>query len=156
MKNIPYLAALILVLITASCKKYLNETPQGVIATSDLTSATNTDAQVIAAYSYLGNDHYFYPFSSMWAYGSIRSGDAYKGGGGPGDIFEFNEYETFALNNIQNGSTDNVWYQLYVGVARTNSALNLVNGQTLAAYPNILMQLNHRDCAIKDDEEATI
>jgi len=122
-------------MVSASCKKYLDEVPQGVIATADLTTPANTDAQVIAAYSYLGNDHYYYPFSSMWAYGSIRSGDAYKGGGGPGDVGEFNEYETFSLNNIENGSTDNVWYQLYVGVARTNSALQLVDGQTIANYP---------------------
>jgi hypothetical protein len=121
--------------MSASCKKYLDETPQGVISTADLTSVTNTESMVIAAYSYLGNDHYYYPFSSMWAYGSIRSGDAYKGGGGPGDVNEFNEYETFSQNNILNGSTDNVWYQLYVGVARVNTALSLVNGQTVAAYP---------------------
>lgn len=135
MRNIKYLAALIICIAAASCKKYLNETPQGVIATADLSTPTNTDAQVIAAYSYLGNDHYYYPFASMWAYGSVRSGDAYKGGGGPGDVGEFNQYETFSQNNITNGSTDNVWYQLYVGVARTNSALQLVEGQTVANYP---------------------
>jgi hypothetical protein len=135
MKNIKYLAAILICIMAASCKKYLNETPQGVIATADLSTPTNTDAQVIAAYSYLGNDHYYYPFASMWAYGSVRSGDAYKGGGGSGDVGEFNEYETFSQNNIQNGSTDNVWYQLYVGVARTNSALQLVESQTVANYP---------------------
>lgn len=136
MKTMKYLAAIIAIVISASCKKYLNETPQGVVSTSDLTTPANTDAMVIAAYSYLGNDHYFYPFSSMWAYGSIRSGDAYKGGGGAGDIFEFNEYETFSTNNITNGSTDNVFYQLYVGVARANTALALVDGQSLSNYPN--------------------
>jgi starch-binding outer membrane protein, SusD/RagB family len=136
MKNIKYIAAFIILMISASCKKYLDEKPQAVVSTADLTTAANTDAMVIAAYSYLGNDHYFYPFSSMWAYGSIRSGDAYKGGGGAGDIFEFNEFETFSTNNITNGSTDNVFYQLYVGVARANTALALVNGQSVANYPN--------------------
>jgi hypothetical protein len=135
MKNIKYIAAIIFCIVAASCKKYLNETPQGVISSADLSTPANTDAMVIAAYSYLGNDHYYYPFSSMWAYGSIRSGDAYKGGGGAGDVFEFNQFETFSTNTVTNGSSDNVFYQLYVGVARANTALQLVNAQTVANYP---------------------
>lgn len=136
MKKVKYIVAVILCVMTASCKKYLDETPQGVISTADLSNPTNADAMVIAAYSYLGNDHYFYPFSSMWAYGSIRSGDAYKGGGGQGDIFEFNQYETFSTNTITNGSSDNVWYQLYVGVARANTALAIINKLPVSQYPN--------------------
>ena len=135
MKNIKYLAAFILCITVASCKKYLDETPQGVVSSADLSTPANTDAMVIAAYSYLGNDHYTYPFSSMWAFGSIRSGDAYKGGGGSGDVVEFNEYETFSTNVITNGSSDAVFYQLYVGIARANTALNLVNAQSVANYP---------------------
>ncbi|WP_184551082.1 RagB/SusD family nutrient uptake outer membrane protein [Mucilaginibacter sp. FT3.2] len=135
MKNIKYIAAFIILMITASCKKYLDENPQGVVSSADLSTATNTDAMVTAAYSYLGNDHYTYPFSSMWAFGSIRSGDAYKGGGGAGDVVEFDQYETFSTNLITNGSTDAVFYQLYVGVARANAALALVNAQPVANYP---------------------
>lgn len=135
MKNIKYIAIAFFLMVSASCKKYLDETPQGVVSQADLTSPTNTDAMVTAAYSYLGNDHYTYPFSSMWAFGSIRSGDAYKGGGGSGDVVEFNQYETFSTNVITNGSSDAVFYQLYVGVARANTALKLVEGQTVAAYP---------------------
>ena len=135
MKNLKYIAALILCIVFASCKKYLDETPQGVVSSEDLSTPANTDAMVTAAYSYLGNDHYTYPFSSMWAFGSIRSGDAYKGGGGSGDVVEFNEYETFSTNVITNGSSDAVFYQLYVGIARANTALRLVEAQTDAAYP---------------------
>ncbi|MDB5136720.1 MAG: glycan metabolism protein RagB [Mucilaginibacter sp.] len=136
MKNIKYIAAFIFTIISASCKKYLDEKPQGVVSSSDLSTPANTDAMVTAAYSYLGNDHYTYPFSSMWAFGSIRSGDAYKGGGGSGDVVEFNQYETFSTNLITNGSTDAVFYQLYVGVARANTALALVNAQSVSNYPN--------------------
>jgi hypothetical protein len=135
MKNIKYLAVMLLVVMAASCKKYLDTTPQGVISTADLTTAANTDAMVIAAYSALGNDYYFYPYSSMWPYGSIRSGDAYKGGGGPGDINEYDQFERFSSNTITNGSADNVFYRLYVGVGRVNTALQLVEGQKLADYP---------------------
>jgi len=136
MKSFKYIAAIVACIMVASCKKYLNETPQAVVSAADLNSATNTDAMVIAAYSSLGNDHYTYPFSSMWAYGSIRSGDAYKGGGGPGDVAEFNQYETFSLNRVDNGSTDATWYNLYVGVARANTALNLINQLPASGYPN--------------------
>jgi hypothetical protein len=135
MKKIKYILAAVLMISAASCKKYLNEAPQGAVSLSDLTTPANTDAMVIAAYSYLGNDYYYYPFSSMWAYGSIRSGDAYKGGGGPGDVAEYNQYEVFSNNTTTNTSTDQVFYQLYVGVARCNTALTLVEGQTEAAYP---------------------
>jgi starch-binding outer membrane protein, SusD/RagB family len=136
MKNIKYIAVFIIVMISASCKKYLDEKPQGVVSSTDLSRPANTDAMVTAAYSYLGNDHYTYPFSSMWAFGSIRSGDAYKGGGGSGDVVEFDQYETFSTNLITNGSTDAVFYQLYVGVARANAALALVNAQSISNYPN--------------------
>jgi hypothetical protein len=135
MKHIKYMAAIILSVMSASCKKYLDEAPQGVISSADLSTPANTDAMVIAAYSKLGDDYYYYPYAGMWAYGSLRSGDAYKGGGGPGDVMEYNQYETFTLNNNTNTSTDQVWYQLYVGVARCNTALLLVEGQTAAAYP---------------------
>jgi len=135
MKNFKYIALLILSITLASCKKYLNENPQGVISEADLATPANTDAMVIAAYSYLGNDYYYYPYSSMWAYGSLRSGDAYKGGGGPGDVPEYNQYETFSAAVTTNTSGDQVFYQLYVGIARCNTALTLVEGQTLANYP---------------------
>jgi hypothetical protein len=136
MKNIKYIVAAVMLLTVASCKKYLDETPQGVIAASNLNTPSNVEGMVIAAYSALGNDHYTYPFSNMWAYGSLRSGDAYKGGGGPGDVSEFNQYETFSLNRVDNGSTDGTWYNLYVGVARANAALALVDNMPTSTYPN--------------------
>ena len=138
MKSIKYLAILFFSMLTVSCSKYLNETPQGVISSQDLETPTNTDAQVIACYSSLGNDHYYTPWSSMWAYGSIRSGDAYKGGGGPGDISDFNALEVFNQVNPTWGTIDQAWYQLYVGIAYCNSTLQLINGLTDAQYPNKL------------------
>ncbi len=135
MKNIAFYTILLSCLLSASCSKYLNETPQGVIFSQDLQDSTNTDAQVIACYSALGNDHYYTPWSSMWAYGSIRSGDAYKGGGGPGDIADFNALEVFNQVNNTWGTIDQAWYQLYVGIAYCNSTLQLINGLTTAQYP---------------------
>jgi len=136
MKNKIFIAIFMGSILLASCTKSLNETPQGVISTSDLNTPANVDGQVIACYSSLGNDHYYTPWSSMWAYGSIRGGDAYKGGGGPGDIADFNALEVFNQVNATWGTIDQAWYQLYVGIAYCNSALNLINGMTIAEYPN--------------------
>ena len=136
MKKVKYIAVVMLSILSVSCNKFLDETPQGVVYTGDLSTPANVDGQVIACYAQLGNDHYYTPWSSMWAFGSIRSGDAYKGGGGPGDIFEFNSYEVFNQNNPTLGPGDQTWYQLYVGIAYCNSTLNLINGMSLSQYPN--------------------
>lgn len=121
--------------LSLSCKKVLDETPQGVISDDDLNTPENVDKLVIAAYSALGNDHYTAPFSSMWPYGSIRGGDTYKGGDGPGDISEYHLFETFSLNRVDNGLIDLVWYRLYVSIGRANDALRRMNNLNDADYP---------------------
>jgi hypothetical protein len=117
MKNIILLIVSVL-LVSASCKRILDETPQGVVSDNDLNTPENVNKLVIAAYSALGNDHYTSPYTSLWPYGSVRGGDAYKGGDGPGDITEFHLLETFSLNRADNGLTDELWFRLYVGIAR--------------------------------------
>lgn len=134
MKTKILMAALLCVLF-AACKKALNEQPQGVISSADLNTPANVDGMVIAAYSALGNDYWAAPYSSMWAYGSIRSGDAYKGGDGPGDVPDFHAYETFSLNRVDIGTTDNTWYRLYVGIGRANDALGRVENMPVSTYP---------------------
>ncbi|MGY0034743.1 RagB/SusD family nutrient uptake outer membrane protein [Pedobacter sp. NJ-S-72] len=130
-----YIAALIGVCLL-SCKKSLDTIPQGTAASSDLNTPANVDKMVIAAYSALGNDEYMTPYSSMWPYGSIRSGDAYKGGDGPGDINEFHGYETFSLNRVDYGPTDALWFRLYLAIGRANDALARVNAISTADFPN--------------------
>lgn len=126
MKTNLYIIA-IAALLMASCKKGLDEAPQGTVYSEDLNTADNVDKMVIAAYSALGNDHYTSPYSSMWPYGSIRGGDAYKGGDGTGDINEFHLYETFSLNRVDNGLIDELWFRLYVAIGRANDALRRIN-----------------------------
>lgn len=135
MKNIILLIFSVL-LITASCKRILDETPQGVVSDNDLNTPENVNKLVIAAYSSLGNDHYTSPYTSLWPYGSVRGGDAYKGGDGPGDITEFHLLETFSLNRADNGLTDELWFRLYVGIARANDALSRVNAIDETVFPD--------------------
>lgn len=89
---------------------------------------------VIAAYSELGNDHYTAP-NSLWPYADNTSGDSYKGGGGTGDIWEFNFMELFAFNTTDNPLVDQKWYRLYVGIGRANEALKVINQLSEEEYP---------------------
>jgi len=134
MKNVILLTISFLLLL--SCKKALDETPQGVVSDEDLNTPENVEKMVIAAYSSLGNDHYTSPYTSMWPYGSVRGGDTYKGGDGPGDISEFHLFETFSLNRVDNGLADELWFRLYVGIGRANDALRRIDKMDDATYPN--------------------
>lgn len=122
-------------LLFGSCSNFLDQTPQAVVSSDDLNTPENVEKMVTAAYSALGNDHYTSPYSSMWPYGNLRSGDAYKGGDGAGDISEFHFYETFALNRVDNGLTDQLWFRLYVCIGRTNDALGRLNAISEEAFP---------------------
>ncbi|NLU93157.1 RagB/SusD family nutrient uptake outer membrane protein [Chitinophaga sp. Ak27] len=121
-------------LLLGACNKFLDQAPQGVISGDDLDTPQNLEKMVVAAYASLGNDHYTAPYSSMWPYGNIRSGDAYKGGDGAGDISDFHFYETFSLNRVDNGSSDLLWFRLYVGIGRVNDALARLNKATESAF----------------------
>jgi len=109
------------------CAKNLDKVPQGVVFDENLKTPENVEAMVIAAYSALGNDHWSIPYTTMWAYGSVRGGDAYKGGGGTGDQNDVHAYEVFSLNRVDLGQSDGTWFRLYVGIARCNTALALLN-----------------------------
>ncbi len=122
-------------LLLGACSKFLDQTPQGVISGDDLNSPANLEKMVTAAYASLGNDHYTAPYSSMWPYGNIRSGDAYKGGDGAGDISDYHFYETFSLNRVDNGSSDLVWFRLYVCIGRANDALARLNKVNESEFP---------------------
>ena len=134
MKKLIYILA-ILASFSLSCEKILDEPAQGVVAGEDLNTPENIDKMVLAAYSALGNDHYTSPYSSMWPYGSVRGGDTYKGGDGPGDLSEFHLFETFSLNRPDNALIDQVWFRLYVGIGRANDALRRVDAMSEANYP---------------------
>lgn len=127
-------------LLLGACSKFLDQAPQGVISGDDLDTPQNLEKMVVAAYASLGNDHYTAPYSSMWPYGNIRSGDAYKGGDGAGDISDFHFYETFSLNRVDNGSSDLLWFRLYVGIGRVNDALARLNKATETAFPQKIVR----------------
>src|SRR6187549_2638740 len=84
-------------LIFSSCKKALDYIPTGVLSSADLTSPTAVEGLVTAAYAAIGNGDMIGPIYSMWTYGSVRSDDSYKGGGGTGDVGEIDAMEHYNL-----------------------------------------------------------
>ncbi|GJG87523.1 glycan metabolism protein RagB [Gemmatimonadetes bacterium T265] len=124
----------------AGCDKFLKQDPTGTVSSDQLNTAANLEGMVVAAYANLGNDHFSVPYTSMWPYGDVRSGDSYKGGGGTGDINEFNSLEQFVFVQPTIGQFDAMWYRLYVGVGRANDALRRINAASAADFPNKLQR----------------
>jgi starch-binding outer membrane protein, SusD/RagB family len=108
-----------------ACKKsYLDVAPKGTLSENQVSN--NPEALVTAAYASLGNDHYITPWS-LWPYGDVRSGDAYKGGRDESDIQEFYFTEIFTSTRPDLGPYDGLWFQYYVAISRANAALAVLD-----------------------------
>lgn len=124
-------------LIFGSCKKALDYTPTGVLSSSDLTSPAAVEGLVTAAYAAIGNGDMIGPIYSNWAYGSVRSDDAYKGGGGTGDVGEVDALEHYNLVTPSMGSfVTRTWQNLFKSIGRANVALRAVNSLSETDFPN--------------------
>lgn len=119
----------------AACDNFLAYEPKGTISGELLDSPENIEGLVTAAYAALGNDHWEVPYTSLWPYGDMRAGDAYKGGGGTGDQGGYNNIEQFVYLTPSEGKLDLMWYRLYVGISRANDALRRLAAQTDEAMP---------------------
>ena len=119
-----------------SCKKFLDYTPKGTVTAADLTSPTAVEALVTAAYASLGNDGWGNPTSSMWVWGSIRSDEAFKGGGAITDQGQYNQYEQYNQITTDMAQTDLEWNTIFADVARANTALRGIDNLSVTEYPN--------------------
>ena len=130
------LAALLALVVAVGCKEeFLDFKPTGVISDADLNTVENAEKMVIAAYASLGNDGLLaHQYGDMWVYGSVRSDDAYKGGGSIGDQYDSHLVEVFSLNTPANGNANLMWSYLYAGVSRCNDALRRINALADAEY----------------------
>jgi hypothetical protein len=119
-----------------SCKKQLDYIPTGVLSSADLTSPTAVEGLVTAAYASIGNGDMIGPIYSMWAYGSVRSDDAYKGGGGTGDVWEIDAMEHYNLVvPTMDAFVFRTWKNLFKSISRANVALRAVNALPDAEFP---------------------
>lgn len=127
---------LLAIMMTFSCSEsFLDFTPTGVVSSEDLRSVENVEKMIIAAYASLGNDNLTSgPFEDLWTLGSVRSDDAYKGGGSVGDQINHHRMEVFTLNTATNVRASDHWTVLYFGVSRANDALRRIQEFDDATY----------------------
>ncbi|SDL53882.1 RagB/SusD family nutrient uptake outer membrane protein [Siphonobacter aquaeclarae] len=127
------------VLTVTSCSNFLDYEPKGTLSSDNVTSAANAEALVTAAYAGIGNGDMIGPIASMWVYGSVRSDDAYKGGGGVADLQDINFYEQYNLTQPQQGGGfyhPYTWENYYKAISRANVGLRSINNLTETAFPN--------------------
>src|SRR6187455_2122881 len=123
-------------LIFSSCKKALDYTPTGVLSSEDLKSPTAIEGLVTAAYAAIGNGDMIGPIYSNWVYGSVRSDDAYKGGGGTGDVGEVDALEHYNLvTPSMDAFVTRSWQNLFKSISRANVALRAVTTLDGNAFP---------------------
>ena len=121
-----------------SCSKdFLEYEPEGLLSSSNVATADNAEALVTAAYAGIANDDMIGPITGMWAYGSVRSDDSYKGGGGVGDVDVVDHMEQFyQVKADMSWWLPNTWTNHYKAISRTNFALKVINDIEDAEYSN--------------------
>ncbi|MEL0455107.1 RagB/SusD family nutrient uptake outer membrane protein [Flavobacteriaceae bacterium SZ-1-7] len=139
MKNIKTLfIGIIAVFILVSCSKdFLEYEPEGVLSNENVATAGNAEALVVAAYAGIANDDMIGPLTHMWVFGSVRSDDAYKGGGGRSDVDIVDRYEQYNLTAADDPSDwmgPRTWTNYYKAISRANFALSVINDIPDADY----------------------
>jgi hypothetical protein len=131
-----YIPLLVALFALPACKDFLDYEPKGALTVDDVTTAGNAESLVTAAYAAIGNDEMIGPMTSMWIYGSVRSDDAYKGGGGVTDVGEANFYEQYNLTQAQLPILHPfTWENFYRAISRANFALRSLNNIPEADFP---------------------
>lgn len=127
------------ILFVGGCKKFLEFKPKATLTADALITPGRVDALVTAAYAGVGNDVFTGIITHDWLYGSVRSDDAYKGGGSIADQFPFNAYEQYNLVSPTNNNDDigfpNTWTTAYFSISRVNFALQALNALSDADFP---------------------
>lgn len=137
MRKIKLLATVMIVMtfITSCAEDFLDVSPENVISEDNL----DLEQLVVSAYStldYRYNTGQFrdnWPFDhapSNWCFSDIRSGDAYKGGGGVGDnpgggMHQLEIHSVFPSSE----NVYNLWRAIYFSVFRVNSAIIAINNK---------------------------
>lgn len=128
--NFKIMGILVAVLLVSCSKDFLEYEPEGVLSNENVATADNAEALVVAAYAGIANDDMVGPLTQMWVYGSVRSDDAYKGGGGRGDVDIVDRYEQYNLTEADNGTDwmgPRTWTNYYAAISRANFALRVIN-----------------------------
>src|SRR2546425_1323481 len=116
--------------ITYACKDFLNTPPQGIVNETTLLTRAGVEGTLIAAYRSLdcssSSAGSWGCAASNWVWGSVPSGDAYKGSNA-GDQQPINDIETYNWSvGEAEGYLNQKWSQVYEGVSRANATLRLL------------------------------
>lgn len=138
MKNYKILLLVLAICLGSCSEDFLEVEPSGVLSSDNVATAENAEGLVVAAYAAIGNDNIGGPITHMWIYGSVRADDAYKGGGGRGDLASFDRYENYILTIPDAGEagTPTTWTSYYKAISRANFALRTINEIPDADYPD--------------------
>lgn len=119
-----------------SCESWLDHKPQGAADDKDLNTPERVEQMITAAYSFCGQNHFNKQMGMPYEEGSVRGGEAYKGGSGTNDNAERNRWETFTyMQATAVGDLDNLWWVHYVAIGRIHDALRRVKNLTDTEYP---------------------
>lgn len=141
MKHSKIFLSLGIAAVLSSCSdSFLQNTPQGSLNDGIMNSTESVDLLINAAYAGMSGmlrdygDPTFRP-TSNWSYGEVRSDNAYKGGGGTGDVYDVHQFEIFE-NRADNGNLDQKWFTFYCQISRCNSAIRVLDKATEEEIPN--------------------
>ena len=120
---------------------FLDIRPSATLSDENLSNGENVDLLITAAYSALmGAPGETGSIQTMpmtnWSYGEVRADNAYKGGGGTGDVQDIHRLEIFDVDATL-GNVDGKWFNVYSCVARCNSALKVLNNVSTEDYPEV-------------------
>jgi starch-binding outer membrane protein, SusD/RagB family len=137
--------ALGLAIFTGCSDDFLDKQPKGSLGGNQLLNRAGAESLVTATYAALPLNFsdvgpaFLSPLSN-WSYGDVRSDDAYKGGGGTGDL---SEYHSLEISNIRpdNGVLINKWRALYYAIARANNALDVLKQISEEEFPEVKIRI---------------
>jgi len=117
--------------ITFACKDFLDQAPQGTLDEATLSTKFGLEGSLIAAYRSLdcssSSAGSWGCAASNWVWGSVPSGDAYKGSDA-GDQQPINTIETYQWGLGEADTYINQkWAQVFEGVSRANATLRLLD-----------------------------
>lgn len=138
MKNVKIYSVFVLsLLFLASCNDMLEVKPKGVVTDEQVSQPESLEGLVTAAYAFTPKASpccaEFMTLNPWIA--SVRSDDAYKGGGGLDDQTPWYQMETFELVSSSIGNNDGVWKNGYHGIKRANEAITKLQEVEESEFP---------------------
>lgn len=120
---------LLIIFVSMGCKdvNFLDYKPKGALSEDQLNSPEAVDKLCNTAYASLAAGHWSAPYMSGWMWGDVRSDDAYKGGGGANDQGQWNLWEGYTYGTPEVAGPDQMWFNIYECIGRTNAALKGLN-----------------------------